>query len=196
MHGIAVSLALHGLLLLIFTLPPHHKRQSPPLQESLAVEIWTPEQVQALINPPKPEIIRQNLPQSGTIRATRILSGEALAHPRSRKMRETLPRFDEETRLEQLCNLEAMAQIAASLRQFQPDRVVAYARSEVTIADNIIVAEGAAFRSHQRWHGLTFKCGISPDRQAVLSFEFSVGEAIPKRLWEKYNLPDPMMDTE
>ncbi|MBJ6125134.1 DUF930 domain-containing protein [Microvirga splendida] len=107
-----------------------------------------------------------------------------------------LPLFEEETRLEQLCNLEAMAQIAASLRQHHPDRVVAYAKAEVRIDGSRLLAEGAAFRSHRRWYGLTFRCGLSPGRQAVQDFEFTVGKAIPKRLWERYNLPDPTLDTD
>ncbi len=107
-----------------------------------------------------------------------------------------LPLLEEETRMEQLCGLEAMAQIAASLKQFHPDRVVAYARSEVTISNDTVTAEGAAFRSHRRWYGLTFTCDLTDDRQAVRSFAFSVGKAIPKRRWEQYNLPDPMLDTD
>lgn len=107
-----------------------------------------------------------------------------------------LPLFEEETRLEQLCNLEAMAQIALLLQSFQPDRVVAYAKADVKIVDNKLVAEGAAFRSNRQWYGLTFTCGLSADHQAVQSFEFSVGKAIPKRFWEKYNLPDPTLDTD
>jgi hypothetical protein len=166
------------------------------LQESLPVEIWTPEQLQELTTSAKPQVSGQHPPQPGTIRATRILSGEALAHPLSRKMREMLPLLEEETRLEQLCGLEAVAQIAASLKQFHPDRVVAYARADVKIENNTVTAEGAAFRSHRHWYGLRFACGLGTDRQTVQSFEFSVSEAIPKRLWEKYNLPDPMLDTD
>jgi hypothetical protein len=192
-YGVIVSSAAHAVLLLIFVLPfdPPH----PSLQESLAVEVWTPDQVEALTNPA--ETGDRDPARPGTvIRATRILSGEALAHPLSRKMREMLPLFEEETRLEQLCNLEAMAQIAASLKQFHPDRVVAYARADVRIDNNTLVAEGAAFRSHRRWYDLTFTCGLSPDRQAVQDFEFRVSKAIPKRVWEQYNLPDPMLDND
>ncbi|MGO4524900.1 DUF930 domain-containing protein [Microvirga sp. 2MCAF35] len=199
---------LHTLLLLPFTFPAPSRRPSPPLQEGLPVEIWTPEQLRELTHSARTEAADQNLPQPeasadkanperlGTIRATQILSGEALAHPLSRKMREMLPLFQEDTRLEQLCDIEAMAQIAVSLKQFHPDRIVAYAKSDVTIGNNSVVAEGAAFRSERKWYDLTFRCGLSADRQAVQSFEFSVGKAIPKRLWDTYNLPDPMLDTD
>lgn len=189
-------MAIHALLLLAFTVPPISKRQPLSLQESLPVEIWTPEQVQALTHSSRPEMSHPSSPQPNPIRATRILSGETLAHPLSRKMREMLPLFEEETRLEQLCDIEAMAQIAASLKQFQPDRIVAYAKADVRIIDNTLVAEGAAFRSNRRWYGLTFTCGLSADRQSVQSFEFLVGEEISKRMWDKYNLPDPMLDVE
>ncbi|MBF9196401.1 DUF930 domain-containing protein [Microvirga terrestris] len=107
-----------------------------------------------------------------------------------------LPLFEEDTRLEQLCGLEAMAQIAASLKQFHPDRIVAYAKADVRIDNNRLVAEGAAFRSDRRWYGLTFNCGFSRDRQAVQDFAFTVTKAIPKRLWEQYNLPDPILDND
>jgi predicted house-cleaning noncanonical NTP pyrophosphatase (MazG superfamily) len=187
---------LHALLLLTFSFPLITRRIPPPLQESVPVEIWTPEQLRELTNPAIPGSDGQHPPQPGTIRATRILSGDALAHPLSRKMREMLPLFEEDTRLEQLCDLEAMAQIAASLKHFQPDRVVAYAKADVRIENNMLVAEGAAFRSHRRWYGLTFRCGLSEDRQAVQSFEFSVSRAVPRRLWERYNLPDPALDTD
>ncbi len=110
-------------------------------------------------------------------------------------MREMLPLFEEETRLEQLCDLEAMAQIAA-LRLFLPDRVVAYAKADTRIVGDTLIADGAAFRSKRLWYGLSFTCGLSANRQAVESFAFTLGSEIPQRLWEKYNLPDPSLDSD
>ncbi len=107
-----------------------------------------------------------------------------------------LPLFAEETRLEQLCDIEAMAQIVKAFKEFQPERIVAYAKSDVVLHGNILLAEGAAFRSGHDWHELTFRCELSSDRETVQSFEFSVGERIPRRLWERYNLPSPELDTD
>ncbi|MBF9233142.1 DUF930 domain-containing protein [Microvirga alba] len=104
-------------------------------------------------------------------------------------MRTTLPLLEEETRMEQLCGLEAIAQIVAAFTQFQPDRVVAYAMADVKIGKNTVLAEGAAFRSHQQWYNLKFTCQLKADRQTVQAFEFLVGETIPKKLWEAHNLP-------
>lgn len=100
-----------------------------------------------------------------------------------------LPHLEEETRLEQLCGIEAMAQIALWDGHFQPDRVVAYAMADVKVADGTIVAEGAAFRSKQHWYGLRFRCEIGPDHQSVQAFEFAIGRSIPKTAWERHGLP-------
>lgn len=199
--GLAASLMLHALLTAAATMIFVERESVPPAEEGLPVEIWTSDQVSALSGPSPPEPVQQQeqapvAPSAGPIRASKILSGEALAHPLSRKMREMLPRFEEETRLEQLCNIEALAQIAASFAQFRPERIVAYARSDVKIERGVLRAQGAAFRSGREWHGLTFTCELSADRQEIRGFEFSIGDRIPKRLWEQYSLPAPEIDTD
>ncbi|WP_230532446.1 DUF930 domain-containing protein [Microvirga roseola] len=114
------------------------------------------------------------------IRATRILSGDVLAHPGSRKMREALSQMEEGTRLEQLCNIEAMAQIAAALGHFRPEQVVAYAMADTRVTRTAITARGAAFRSGREWLNLAYECQLTPDRTTVRGFAFSVGAAIPE----------------
>ncbi len=201
--SIPASLILHAFLLLALSslLAP---MILPPATEGIPVEIWSPEEWHAFGKASVPGGSRPDAEEPagtpfgnpGPIRATTILSATILAHPGSSAMRTALVGMEEETRLEQLCDIEALAQIGASLQQFHPDRIVAYAKSDVTIINDTVVAEGAAFRSHRQWYDLTFKCGLSTHHQAVQSFEFSVGKAIPKRLWDKYNLPDPMLDAD
>jgi hypothetical protein len=203
------SLFLHTLLLLALSilLAP---RILPPLVESVPVEIWSPEDWAAVDKTPTPEPVpsatsepaiptqpAKAAPQSfDSIRATAMLSQAALAHPQSRAMRVALGQMEEETRLEQLCDIEAMAQIAAHLQVFKPDRIVAYAKAEMKLMRNILIADGAAFRSNRIWYALTFKCELSKDRQMVQAFEFSVGNAIPRRDWERYSLPSPSLDID
>ncbi|WP_243369416.1 DUF930 domain-containing protein [Microvirga solisilvae] len=203
------SLLLHALLLLALgsLLAP---RILPALIESIPVEIWSPEDW-AIVGTPSSESVPSEMreatpalaqpgapmPQSpDPIRATTMLSSAALAHPQSRAMRTALERMDEETRLEQLCGIEAMAQIAAHLQAFKPDRIVAYAKADVRLARNILIADGAAFRSGREWHEVKFTCEFGANRRNVQAFEFTVGNAIPKRDWERYNLPDPAFDTD
>jgi hypothetical protein len=124
------------------------------------------------------------------VRAKKILSGKVLADPRSSQARRTISFLEEDTRLEQLCDLEAMAQIAEWHKEFHPDRVVAYAMADLKIEANTTVAEGAAFHSDHKWYKLKFKCEIEANRQTVRAFEFSVGNSIPRKAWERYGLPD------
>jgi hypothetical protein len=88
-----------------------------------------------------------------------------------------------------LCGIEAMAQIAEWDKQFQPDRVVAYAMADLKVSGGTIIADGAAFRSRQRWYKLKFRCDIVPGRDEVRAFEFAVGEPVPRIAWERYGLP-------
>lgn len=107
-----------------------------------------------------------------------------------------LPMLELETRLEQICNIEAMAQIAAALKPFEPDRIVAYAMADTKRAGNTIVAQGAAFRSGENWYNLSYECRLDIVHQAVKGFELTVGTAIPRELWESHNLPSPDVDKD
>ncbi|MGO4707064.1 DUF930 domain-containing protein [Microvirga sp. 2MCAF38] len=215
--GLWASLALHAFMLLTFFIP-QSREPIPLFDESVPVEIWTQDRLaefsgietpqvskdaqipepseaepslqrKAAPEPISPEPPIEEKPRNrASIRATKILSGDVLSHPLSRKLKAMLPLFGEETRLEQLCGLEAMAQIAA-LKEFQPDRVVAYAMSDSKITKTSVLADGAAFRSNGTWYNLKFKCGLKAGRQNVESFEFQIGDAIPKSAWEAHNLP-------
>ncbi len=217
--GLPASIVVHGLLLLAFAIPLS-LRDMPPLNESTPVEVWTGEEFRELETSTAPPIPQNPEPFSAShtqpdpaiqpapsaepppqtapavIRATKMLSGDVLSHPASRKMQQMLPLMEEETRLEQLCNIEAMAQIAAALKQFEPERIVAYAMADTRRSRNTIVAKGAAFRSGSSWYNLSYTCQLDLRSKTVRSFELAVGETIPKRLWEQHNLPSPEFDRD
>jgi hypothetical protein len=216
--ALAASLTLHAVLSLIFAWPGT-RQVLPPIEEGLPVEVWSPNEFDALTSANAPEgttpVLKPPLAASGSeaasslpeqertapapqaavpavgsvIAAKKILSNDVLADPSSRQAQAMLPQLDPETRWEQLCDIEAMAQIAVWHKEFQPDRVVAYALGEVKAVDHKIVAEGAAFRSQRRWFKLRFTCEIAADRDAVLAFAFAVGTPIPRSSWERYGLP-------
>ena len=48
----------------------------------------------------------------------------------------------------------------------------------------------AAVRSKGKWYRLSFVCKTSADHMSVLSFDYKIGDAIPKEHWEEYNLFD------
>lgn len=123
------------------------------------------------------------------VTASRILSDAVLAAPRSRKGTTLLAQLAPSERSEQLCGLEAMAQVGAWDETFKPDQVVAYAMGEPGVSGQVIVADGAALHSRNGWYRLAFKCELTPDLQKVTAFAFHVGAAIPRRDWDSHNLP-------
>lgn len=119
----------------------------------------------------------------------RMLSERALDRPGSRGVRRELARLSEDDRIAQLCDLEAMEQIAASGRSFNPDRLVDYARADTHMRGDTLIASGAAFRSHGVWQAVEFRCGLDPERRKVASFAFKVGAPIPREEWAALSLP-------
>lgn len=212
--GVAMSIALHAMLLAALMLSPAVRRVKRPREESVAVDILTPGQFQAsvaprpvpIVMPPpagsrrppaasmpaKPPSSAMPAPSSDApamIRPTRMLSAGTLADPRSRQARADLATFAGSERMAQLCNLEAMDQIRRWRADFQPDRVVAYATADEKIATATIIADGAAFRSKGRWFGLRFKCELAKDGETVTGFEFLVGDPVPEAKWDGLGLP-------
>ncbi len=124
------------------------------------------------------------------VKPSLMLSEKTLSDPRSRSARQMLVALAPKERIGQLCDLEAMAQVAAWNKKFLPDRVVDYAMSNPKISDNSFVADGAALHSKHEWYNLRFKCELTPDHKKVAAFEFLMGDVIPKKEWEEHSLPD------
>ncbi|WP_244560333.1 DUF930 domain-containing protein [Bosea sp. TND4EK4] len=151
--------------------------------------------------PPKPDAsapspqppVRPSQPApvdaDGMVHPPRMLSQRVLSDPRSRETVALLPRLAPGERVEQLCGLEAMGQIHEWQRDFEPDRVTAYALAGTKLSGRVLTAEGAAFRSKRRWYGLRFACTVSPDLTRITAFAFHVGEPIPQERWEALGLP-------
>lgn len=214
-RGVIGSLCLHlGLLGALIWLPTI-ERLKPAPEDSIEVELVTlqPAEPVAEARPPEPatEAPKRTQPEitavapltptqprpdsppviaaSVMIRARQTLSSKILAEPSSRQAREALTQLDPSERIEQLCNLEAMSQIQAWKADFQPERVVAYAMADTRLAAGMLQADGAAFRSKQRWYRPRFRCETTPDRSKVAGFEFLVGAAVPRSGWAAHNLP-------
>ena len=190
---------------------------APIAEQSVEVELQTSEQFEALTRPqppappaptaPVPDIAPLAAPPApappaapapsppapvaadGMVHPPRMLSQRVLADPRSRDALAMLPRLAPDERVEQLCGLEAMGQIHDWQRSFEPDRVTAYALAGTKLSGQVLMAEGAAFRSRQRWYGLRFACTLSPDLKRVTAFAFHVGDPIPRDRWEALGLP-------
>jgi hypothetical protein len=118
-----------------------------------------------------------------------ILSSQELAEPRNRKTAEVMKRLEPQTRLQQLCNLEAILQINRQYEDYAADFVIAYAREAVVRKGDAIIAHGAAFHSNGQWYNLAFECQLSANQQDVARLKFKLGDAIPGDQWADLNLP-------
>jgi hypothetical protein len=98
-----------------------------------------------------------------------------------------LGRLDPQTRLEQVCDLEAMKRIKQE-KKFPADRAQGAASAEPKTEGHTLTATGGAFRSKGAWYELSFVCQASADHMKVLSFEYQTGKAIPESKWEDYGL--------
>jgi hypothetical protein len=103
------------------------------------------------------------------------------------KFRQALDRLDPQTRLEQVCDLEAMKRIKKD-QKYSPDRAQGAASADPKTEGDKLTATGGAFRSKGDWYELSFVCQATPDHMKVLSFEYQTGKPIPKAKWEEYGL--------
>jgi hypothetical protein len=107
--------------------------------------------------------------------------------PPESQFQQALTRLDPQTRLEQICDREAMRRIKDE-KKLPVDRAQGAASAEPKTEGHKLTAKGAAYRSKGAWYGLTFVCEASADHMKVLSFEYQTGEPIPKAKWEDYGL--------
>jgi hypothetical protein len=105
------------------------------------------------------------------------------------RMDRALKLLDPSARLEQVCDMAAMAQIRREAKEYRPDRAMASAVAEPKSGPTSLEAKGAAFRSKGKWYQLSYMCRTTPDQMKVLSFDYKIGEAIPEDRWDGYGLP-------
>jgi hypothetical protein len=130
-------------------------------------------------------IASPSMPASAKTKRTRHAAISKAAE--GEKFRKALDRLDPQTRLEQVCDLEAMNRIKKD-RKYAPDRAQGAASAEPKIEGDKLTATGGAFRSKGDWYELSCVCQATPDHMKVLSFEYQTGNPIPKAKWEGYGL--------
>lgn len=116
------------------------------------------------------------------------IASPAIAASDARFMR-ALDKLDPKTRLEQICDLEAMRKMSASgAARARVDR----AKSDVIMPPqhlgNMLVAKGGAYRAGGKWYQMSFTCKATPDHKTVLDFSYKTGAEIPAAKWASYGL--------
>ena len=64
--------------------------------------------------------------------------------------------------------------------ELKPDLVISSAVDATVTGDNVIVANGAAFRSEGRWFNFKFRCEADPVADTVMSFDYLIGGPFPE----------------
>jgi hypothetical protein len=122
------------------------------------------------------------------------LAGLAIASPASGNSRgdprfyASLKRLDPETRLDQVCDYEAMLRIGRDPNGFHPDRAKAEVISEARRSTESVSTTGGAFRSDGHWYSLSYSCTTTRDHMKVTSFNYQIGKLIPETEWSRYGL--------
>ena len=117
------------------------------------------------------------------------IAGMTHAASAQNRMEHQLRLLDPSARLEQVCDIAAMAQIRREAKEFRPDRAMASALAEPKAGQTSLEAKGAAFRSKGKWYQLSYVCQTTPDHMKVLSFDYKIGDPIPEDRWDGYGLP-------
>jgi hypothetical protein len=118
-----------------------------------------------------------------------VSAAPAFAQDKNQKRLEgILKRMDPATRLEQICDVEAMKRIGRENKEFRIDRSVVSALVDPQVKGDTLTGKGAAFRSKGKWYRYAFTCRTTADRLRVISFEYKLGDEIPETQWSKHGL--------
>jgi hypothetical protein len=178
----------------IVSLPPPKvedgRKQVPQPRVSTKEDAGLGSKSEQYVTPSVPQAVQPTDGAPAMVKPSRMLSETVLDDPRSRNTRQILAALAPVDQVEQICGLEAMAQVGAWSEELRPDRVVAYAMADPKLQGNAFSADGAALHSKRDWYQLKFKCELTPDHKKVAAFQFLIGDPIPKKDWEEHHLPD------
>lgn len=205
--GLALSGLLHAAACAFILLLPPPSQHKVFEERSIDVEIVTAPQngkgaQEKTGGQPNDEIEpagdgeskRDDIAAPAMVKATRMLSGDVLVDARSREAREELSTLLPTDQVEQLCGLEAMAQVSAWSDEIEAEYVRIFAIGDPVMAGDVLTADGAALQSKRQWYRLQFRCTLAPDHASVTGFEFRLGDLIPRDRWPEYNLHDEYED--
>lgn len=105
--------------------------------------------------------------------------GKPIVIPRKRVAPEEDKVLVGDRKRETLCHNAAKSEVTKSRPELNPDVVISSAIVPSEAAANVIVANGAAFRSEGRWYNFKFRCEADPFEEKLIAFDFLIGPAFP-----------------
>ncbi len=118
--------------------------------------------------------------------ARELYSENALADPR---VKQALGKLPPKKRILQICSIEALEQVRRQRPDAFPDMLVPFGPTGGFISAAGLSASGGAFRSRSKWYAIDFKCEVNAETNAIASFSFAIGGAIPTSEWSARQLP-------
>jgi hypothetical protein len=109
------------------------------------------------------------------------------AHAQDAKFLQSLRKIEPTTRLEQICDLEAMNRIKRETGM-KADRAKSDVISSPHHNNHTLTVNGGAFRADAKWFELSFVCMGSPDHLHVTAFKYKIGKPIPQSKWPSLGL--------
>jgi hypothetical protein len=112
----------------------------------------------------------------------------ALARTSHKSNEDQLMKLDPQARAEQRCNNRVSGITNREHKGFNTDEVVAYAFADSALKGTVVTAPGGALRSRGRWYHVSYVCKVSPDGLNVESFDYRLGDEVPRALWAQHYL--------
>nr|WP_306264171.1 DUF930 domain-containing protein [Pararhizobium sp. IMCC3301] len=158
--------------------PPRATTEQQPPNPAAAPEL---PKIPDVSKAPKPPGSSQDRPDQTAQRiGPKLPSGKQVAIPRRRVLPKDKMVLAGDRQREQLCHSAAMAEIVKARPELKPDLVISSAVDATVAGDNVIVANGAAFRSEGRWFNLKFRCEADLVADTVMSFDYLIGGPFPE----------------
>lgn len=206
---VSVSLLVHGLVLAGVAVLAVPRALVPPLEQVISVDMVPAAQ---LVRPqaplplaPVPAAILAGLAAASPaleppaaiaasggqrVQATDFYAASILADPANAGLRRSFGSLAGSEQAIQLCNMEALEQIALGETGPAPDTMVGYAFDEITVDGLVVTANGGAFRRQGQWFRVQFSCTVASDMAAVTAFDYQAGARVPESEWEEHFLND------
>lgn len=127
-------------------------------------------------------VVPEPRPRATLTEAQRLYSPSATEALAAMTAMGDMPR---DRRAGELCVTEMREQLRHANPPYWPDLLPAYRLAQGTLME----VHEAAFRADGEWYDLAFRCEVDDRVTRVISFAFTVGDAIPRSQWKGRGLP-------